>query len=54
MGRAERSGSAANVADGEGFDFDEFHIEMMPAAARIMTLDGRYYISDFLKQHDEQ
>lgn len=35
--------------DGEAFDWDEFHVEVLPRAGTVASLDGRLYISDFFK-----
>lgn len=35
--------------DGEAFDWDEFHVEVLPRAGTVASLDGRLYVSDFFK-----
>lgn len=35
--------------DGEAFDWDEFHVQVLPRAGTLASLDGRLYISDFFK-----
>lgn len=38
--------------DGESFDFTSFHVEVLPRAARVLSLEGRFHVSEFLKKHD--
>lgn len=40
------------TVDGEAFPFDEFHVEVLPRAARLLALDGRVFVSEFLSSHD--
>lgn len=35
--------------DGEAFAWDEFHVEVLPRAGTVASLDGRLYISEFFK-----
>lgn len=35
--------------DGEAFAWDEFHVEVLPRAGTVASLDGRLYSSDFFK-----
>lgn len=37
--------------DGEGFDFDSFHVQVLPKAACMLSLDGRFFHSDFVGKH---
>lgn len=36
------------TVDGEAYDWDTFHVEVLPRAATLMSLDGRYYHSEFV------
>lgn len=36
--------------DGEAFPFDQFHVEILPRAARFMALDGRFFHSEFVSK----
>ncbi|KAI9632026.1 putative D-erythro-sphingosine kinase [Dioszegia hungarica] len=40
--------------DGEAFEFSSYHVEVLPRAARVLSLDGRFFVSDFLKKHDQK
>lgn len=37
--------------DGEGLPWDSFHVEVLPSAACFLSLDGRFYHSDFVTKH---
>jgi sphingosine kinase len=41
-----------NHVDGEAFPFESFHVEVHPKLATILSLDGHFFLSDFLKKHD--
>lgn len=34
--------------DGEGYRFESFHVEVLPRAATLCSLDGRFYLSEFV------
>jgi sphingosine kinase len=38
--------------DGEAFDFTSFHVEVVPQVAHIVSMDGKFFVSDFIKKHD--
>lgn len=40
------------TVDGEAYPFDEFHVEVLPRAARFLALDGRFQHSEFLSKTD--
>jgi sphingosine kinase len=37
--------------DGEAFPFTSFHVEVHPRLANILSLEGHFFISDFLKKN---
>lgn len=42
----------ADQVDGEAFDFTSFHVEVVPQVAHIVSMDGKFFVSDFIKKHD--
>jgi hypothetical protein len=39
--------------DGEGFKWDTIHVEVLPRAGTILSLDGRFFHTRFVhKDHD--
>lgn len=34
--------------DGEGYEWDTFHVEVLPRAATLLALDGHFYQGEFL------
>ncbi|WWD04871.1 hypothetical protein V865_002942 [Kwoniella europaea PYCC6329] len=40
--------------DGESFPWDTFHVEVHPRIANLLSLNGDFYVSDFLRKHDEK
>ncbi len=38
-------------SDGEAFPFESFHVEVHPGLANILSLDGHFFISEFLRKH---
>lgn len=34
--------------DGEAYDWDTFHVEVLPRGATLMSLDGRFFHSPFV------
>ncbi|WVR06330.1 hypothetical protein IAU60_003361 [Kwoniella sp. DSM 27419] len=38
--------------DGESFEWDSFHVEVHPRIANLLSLDGDFYVSEFLQKHD--
>lgn len=38
--------------DGEGFPCESFHVEVHPGMAHVMSMDGKFFVSDFIKKHD--
>ncbi|WRT67773.1 uncharacterized protein IL334_004746 [Kwoniella shivajii] len=40
--------------DGESFPWDTFHVEVHPRIANLLSLDGDFFVPDFLKKHDEK
>lgn len=47
-------GKELMYVDGEAFEFSSYHVEVLPRAARVLSLDGRFFVSDFLKKHDQK
>lgn len=39
-------------SDGEGFPCESFHVEVHPGMAHVMSMDGKFFVSDFIKKHD--
>ncbi|WWC88576.1 uncharacterized protein L201_003488 [Kwoniella dendrophila CBS 6074] len=40
--------------DGEAFEWDQFHVEVHPRIANLLSLNGDFYVSEFLQKHDEK
>ncbi|WVF69189.1 hypothetical protein IAT40_003964 [Kwoniella sp. CBS 6097] len=38
--------------DGEAFEWDSLHVEVLPRTANFLSMEGHYIVSDFLKKHD--
>ncbi|OCF42065.1 D-erythro-sphingosine kinase [Kwoniella heveanensis CBS 569] len=38
--------------DGEAFEWDSLHVEVLPRTANLLSMEGHYVVSDFLKKHD--
>ncbi|CAK9780726.1 unnamed protein product [Cutaneotrichosporon oleaginosum] len=38
------------TVDGEAFEWDSFHVEVLPRAATLLALDGHYYQGEFVEQ----
>jgi len=43
--------AADGSSDGEAFPFESFHVEVHPGLANILSLDGHFFISEFLRKH---
>ena len=43
---------ADEAADGEAFPFETFHVEVHPGLASLLSLDGHFFLSEFLQKHD--
>ncbi|KAK4689535.1 sphingosine kinase, partial [Tremellales sp. Uapishka_1] len=48
----DREGQSLMTVDGEPFEFSTFHVEVHPGMATVLSLDGHFFLSDFLKKHD--
>ncbi|BEI82958.1 hypothetical protein CcaverHIS002_0308260 [Cutaneotrichosporon cavernicola] len=46
----DKKGQPKLTIDGEGYDWDSFHVEVLPRAATLLALDGHYYQAEFLLQ----
>ncbi|WWC62565.1 uncharacterized protein I303_105161 [Kwoniella dejecticola CBS 10117] len=40
--------------DGESFPWDAFHVQVHPRIANLLSLNGDFYVSDFLQKHDDK
>ena len=40
------------ASDGEGFPCESFHVEVHPAMAHVVSMEGKFFVSDFIKKHD--
>ncbi|WVQ96696.1 hypothetical protein IAU59_003802 [Kwoniella sp. CBS 9459] len=48
----DKANNPVATIDGEAFEWDSLHIEVLPRMANFLSMDGHYVISDFLKKHD--
>lgn len=46
----DKEGQPKLTIDGEGYDWDSFHVEVLPRAATLLALDGHFYQGEFLEQ----
>lgn len=44
----DKANQPAFTIDGEAFPWDSFHVEALPRAATMLSLDGRFYHSSFV------
>ena len=49
---SSRMSLEADGEDGEAFPCTSFHVEVVPRVAHVMSMDGKFYVSDFIKKHD--
>lgn len=47
-----RSSALMPGPDGEGFPCESFHVEVHPAMAHVVSMEGKFFVSDFIKKHD--
>ena len=52
MTRDECDVQADTYVDGEGFPCESFHVEVHPGMAHVMSMEGKFFVSDFIKKHD--
>ena len=38
------------IPDGEAIPYEEFHVELMPALGRVLSLDGHFFVNEFLQR----
>nr|XP_019045641.1 D-erythro-sphingosine kinase [Kwoniella bestiolae CBS 10118]OCF24571.1 D-erythro-sphingosine kinase [Kwoniella bestiolae CBS 10118] len=50
----DKEGQPIFTIDGESFPWDTFHVEVHPRIANLLSLNGDFYVSDFLRKHDEK
>ncbi|WWC70765.1 uncharacterized protein I206_104716 [Kwoniella pini CBS 10737] len=50
----DKAGQPIFTIDGESFQWDEFHVQVHPRIANLQSLNGGFYVSDFLQKHDDK
>ncbi|ORY28466.1 ATP-NAD kinase-like domain-containing protein [Naematelia encephala] len=48
----DKKGQPLVAIDGEPFPFDSFHVEVHSGLATVLSLDGHFFISDFLRKQN--
>jgi hypothetical protein len=46
--------SRSDTPDGEAFPYDSYHVELHTGLATVLSLDGHFYIPEFMKRHDNK